>query len=74
MNCTKGYLIVDENGKYVVGYVKENDSFKYIAYDKTERCALRPIKGILTVTRFIERLYKRAEELGEHHQFSIKEI
>jgi hypothetical protein len=26
------------------------------------------------VTRFIERLYKRAEELGEHHQFSIKEI
>lgn len=74
MKYTKGYLIIDENEKYVVGYVKENNSFKYIAYNKNEKCALRPFKTEQEVTRYIEQLYKIADSLEEHHQFLYKEI
>ena len=74
MKHTKGYLIIDENGKYVVGYVKENLILKYIAYDKNEKCALRPFKTEKEAIRYIEQLYKIADSLEEHHQFSYKEI
>ena len=40
MRHTKGYLIIDENGKYVVGYVKEHNALRYITYGKNEKCAL----------------------------------
>ena len=74
MKHTKGYLIIDENGKYVVGYVKENIALRYIAYNKSEKCALRPFKTKQEVVRYIEQLYKIANSLGEHRQFTYKEI
>jgi hypothetical protein len=70
MKYTKGYLIIDENGKYVIGYVKENNTFKYIAYNKNEKCALRPFKTKHNVEQYIEQLNKIANNLGEYHKFS----
>lgn len=74
MKHTKGYLIIDENGKYVVGYVKENDGLRYIAYSKNEKCVLRPFKTKQEATRYIEQLYKITNGLKEYHQFIYKEI
>jgi hypothetical protein len=74
MKHTKGYLIIDENGKYVVGYVKENNTLKYIAYDKSEKCALRPFKTEQDVLRYIEKLNQIVSNLKEYHTFSYKEI
>lgn len=74
MEHTKGYLIIDENEKYVVGYVKENDGLRYIAYSKNEKCALRPFKTKQKVIKYIQQLNKITCNLKEHHQFSYKEI
>ena len=74
MEHTKGYLIIDENGKYVVGYVKENDGLRYIAYSKNEKCALRPFKTKQKAIEYIQQLNKITCNLEEHHQFSYKEI
>lgn len=74
MNYTNGYLIVDENGKYVVGYVKEDNKFRYIAYSKNDKCALRPLKTIENAVKYIEQLEKIANDIGEEHQFSYIEI
>ena len=74
MKHTRGYLIIDENEKYVVGYVKEDNSFKYIAYNKTAKCALRLLKTEQDAIRYIEQLYSIANSLEESHQFSYKEI
>ena len=74
MKHTRGYLIIDENGEYVVGYVKEDNSFKYIAYNKGDKCALRLLKTEQDAIRYIEQLYKIANSIKESHQFSYKEI
>lgn len=74
MKHTKGYLIIDENGKYVVGYVKENDGFRYIAYNKNEKCALRLFRTEQKVIEYIKQLDKIACNLEEYHKFSYKEI
>ena len=74
MNYTNGYLIIDENKKYVVGYVKENNNFRYIAYNTNDRCALRPFKTVRSVTEYIEQLQRIADSIGEKHLFSYVEI
>ena len=74
MKHTKGYLIIDESGKYVVGYVKENDGLRYIAYSKNEKCAIRPFKTKQEAMEYIKQLDKIVCNLKEHHQFSYKEI
>ena len=74
MKYTKGYAIVDENGKYVIGYVKEENTFCYIAYDTTESCAVRLFKTEKSVTDYIEQLNKIAVSVGEYHQFFYRAI
>lgn len=74
MKHTKGYVIIDENGKYVVGYVKEDDGLRYIAYSKNEKCALRPFKTKQKAVEYIKQLDKIACNLKKYHQFSCKEI
>lgn len=74
MKHTKGYLIVDESGKYVVGYVKENNTLRYIAYSNNEKCALRPFKTEQEVIKYIKQLDKIACSLKKHRQFYYKEI
>ena len=73
MKHTKGYLIIDENEKYVVGYVKENYGLRYIAYNKNEKCALRPFKTEREAMGYIEQLDKIVSNVKEHHKFSYKE-
>ena len=74
MKHTKGYLVIDESGKYVVGYVKENNSLKYIAYDKSDKCALRLFKTKQEVIQYIEQLNKITVNLDKSHKFSYQEI
>jgi hypothetical protein len=74
MKDRKGYAIIDENGKYVVGYVKEENKFCYIAYDTTESCAVRLFKTEKSVTDYIEQLNKIAVGAGECHHFSYRAI
>ena len=74
MKYTKGYAIIDENGKYVVGYVKDESKFRYIAYNINERCAVNLFKTEKSVTDYIEQLNKIAISIGECHQFSHKAI
>lgn len=40
MQVLKGYIIIDELNKVVIGYVKDDEKVKYIAYDKTESCSI----------------------------------
>lgn len=72
MKYTKGYLIVDENGKYVVGYVKEENKLHYIAYNNNERCAVKLFKTEKSVTDYIEQLNRITVSIGENHQFAYK--
>lgn len=74
MNERKGYAIIDENGKYVIGYVNEGDKLRYVAYSTTERCAVNLFKTEKSVTDYIEQLNKIAVSIGESHQFSHKAI
>lgn len=72
MKYTKGYLIVDENGKYVIGYVKEEDKLHYIAYDSKDRCAVKLFKTEKSVTDYIGQLNRIAISVGEYHQFTYQ--
>ena len=74
MTNTKGYAIIDENGKYVIGYVNEGNNFRYIAYSTTEKCAIKLLKTKQEVAHYIQQLNKIALSIGEHHQFSHKAI
>jgi hypothetical protein len=74
MKDRKGYVIIDENGKYVVGYVKENNGLHYVAYNTKERCAVKLFKTEKSVTDYIEQLNKITVSIGEHHQFSYRAI
>lgn len=74
MNDRKGYAIIDENGKYVIGYVKEDNKFRYIAYNTTDRCAVNLFKTEKSVTDYIEQLNQIAVSIGEYHQFFQRAI
>ena len=74
MKQTKGYFIIDENEKYVVGYIKEENGFHYVSYDKTERCAIRLFKTENDARGYIEKLNRIAVSIGECHTFSIQVI
>lgn len=74
MKNIKGYLIVDENKKYVIGYIKENNKLHYIAYDTKERGAVELFKTEKSVTDYIEQLNRIAISIGECHQFIYKTV
>lgn len=74
MKHTKGYLIIDENDKYVVGYVKDDNKLRYIAYNKNEICSIKLIKTTKDATDYIKKLNKIANTEGEYHKFSYQEI
>lgn len=74
MQNTKGYLIIDENGRYVVGYVANGNEVRYIAYEKNESCAIRPFLSQESVAAYIKLLQEQSTKIGDNHIFNYKEI
>lgn len=73
-NGIRGFIIVDEADKYVVGYVKDNDELKYIAYDKNDSCAIMVIPDSESVLRTIDKLNKISVTMKDNHIFRYKEV
>lgn len=74
MKSVKGFMIVDENGKYVVGYVKDYGVLKYIAHNKSDSCAIRLILDRETVMKNIQKLNEISCKIGDNHIFTYEEV
>ena len=46
------HTIIDECGKYVVGYVFDNNCISYIAYDKQDSFSIKIIKNYAKVEQY----------------------
>ena len=73
-NGVRGFVVVDEADKYVVGYVKDNSETRYIAYDKNDSCAIRVIPDKESVLKTIDKLNKISAVLKDNHIFRYKEV
>lgn len=73
-NGVRGFIIVDEADKYVIGYIKDNDKLRYIAYDKNDSCAIRIIPNKESVLKTIDKLNKISAVLKDNHIFRYKEV
>ena len=74
MQVLKGYLIVDELNKIVIGYVENGRAIKYIAYENTESFAISVIQSKEILTRKLTALNNMSEKIGDGHTFSYIEI
>jgi hypothetical protein len=73
-NDIRGFVITDEAERYVVGYVKDNNELRYIAYDKKDSCAIKVISNKETVLKIIDNLTKTSMLMGDNHIFKYREI
>ena len=73
-NYVRGYIIIDEAEKYVVGYIQDNGELKYIAYDKNDSCAIKVIPNKETVLKIIDKLNKTSATTGDNHIFKYIEV
>ena len=69
MQNKEKYFIIDENAKYVVGYVMDGNDVKYIAYDTNESFAIRPFNSKTTVEAYIKHLSRISYNIGDNHIF-----
>ena len=74
MQNKEKYFILDESGRYVVGYVVDGESTKYIAYHHTESCAVRPFNNKEVAETYIKRLYEISNKVGDSHMFRCLHI
>lgn len=70
MYNTKGYFIVDENKRYVVGYVKCDEGTRYVSYDKNDSCCVRPFKTEQEALDYILTLNQISKTLQDGHYFN----
>jgi hypothetical protein len=73
-NGVRGFIIVDEADKYVVGYAKDNDKLRYIAHDKNDNCAIRVIPNRESALKTIDKLNKISVEEKDNHIFRYIEV
>jgi hypothetical protein len=71
---TPRYIIVDEDGRVVVGYVKDSNTVKYIAYVKTESCSVNVIKDKQTAIDRVKGLQNFSDKMKDGHIFKYTEI
>ena len=71
MQNKEKYFIVDECGRYVVGYVTDDNDTRYIAYNKSESFAVRPFINRDTAQEYIKHLRKISQELKDNHIFQL---
>ena len=71
MQNKEKYFIVDECGRYVVGYVTDNNDTRYIAYDKSESFAVRPFINRDMAQEYIQHLRRISQELKDNHIFQL---
>lgn len=71
---TPRYIIVDEDDKVVVGYVKDGNTVKYIAYAKTESCSVNIIADKQRVIDRVKDLQKFSDKMKDGHTFKYTEI
>lgn len=74
MQNKEKYFIIDEDGRYVVGYVVDGESTKYIAYHKTESFAVRPFNNKAMAEEYMRHLCAISNKVGDNHIFRCQHI
>ena len=74
MQLVKGYVIVDELNKIVIGYVENDRKIKYISCENTESFAVKVIPDKESLTRRLTALNNMSKKIGDGHIFSYVEI
>jgi hypothetical protein len=74
MQVLKGYLIVDELNKIVIGYIENGRKIKYISYENTESFAINVIPNKENLIRKLTALNNMSKKMGDGHTFSYIEI
>jgi hypothetical protein len=73
---TENYLIIDESGLYVVGYVVDNTDVKYIAYSNRDSCSIGLLDYVTALKRkeLLEKSQQkliRQNKINSNHTFYI---
>lgn len=76
---TENYLIIDECGNYVVGYVMDRQEVRYIAYSNKDSCSvgLLNYNSALNQKEFLENLQKKLlkqNKIDNVHNFYIVNV
>jgi hypothetical protein len=66
---TENYLIIDESGLYVIGYVIDNKDVKYIAYSNRDSCSIELLNYEVALKRK-ELLEKSQQKLIEQNKIT----
>ena len=70
----RGYIIVDECGRNVVGYVGYNGTIKYIAHNNTDSCSINVITNKAELECKLNTLRELSEAMRDGHTFSYQEV
>ena len=73
---TENYLIIDEFGLYVIGYVVSDTDIKYIAYSNRDSCSIELLDYITALKRkeLLEKLQQKLikqNKINSNHTFYI---
>ena len=71
---SKGYIIIDECGKNVVGYVECGGVIKYISHSNNESCSIGVIQDKKELEKKLSNLQKISDKIKDGHTFSYKNI
>ena len=74
MRTTNGYIILDECGRTVVGYVEDNGEMRYMAYDNRQSYSINIIHNQEMAIQKLNMLNKLTEKIGDNHTFQCVSI